>query len=71
MYIANLVGKVHRSKRGGAEQYTIELVKMMLEMIAAGAAPSHVESLMIVFARTVDPDAEIELLPHLRYIQNL
>ena len=43
----------------------------MLEMIATGAAPSTIESLVIIFARTIDPDVKIELLPRLRYIQNI
>ena len=43
----------------------------MLEMIATGAAPSTIESLMIIFTRAVNPEAEIESLPHLIYIQNL
>ena len=43
----------------------------MLEMVATGASPSGIESLMIIFARTVDPDFKIDSLPCLRYIQNL
>ena len=69
--IKELFDKSRRSKRGGASQYNLDLVKMMLEMISTGAAPSTIESLMIIFARTVDPDVEIEELPNGRYICNL
>ena len=44
---------------------------MMLEMIATGAAPSIIGKLMVIFARTVEPDTVIENIPQLRYIQHL
>ena len=46
--IKDLFQKSRLSKLGGTEQYNLELVKMMLEMIATGAAPSTIEFLMCV-----------------------
>ena len=69
--MTELFKEVQKSERGGKRQYRIELVKMMLEMIATGAAPSTIASLVLIFAKTVEPDAEIEALPHLTYVQNL
>ena len=69
--VNDLFARAINSTEGGASQYNTELVKMMLEMIATGASPSEIESLVIIFAHTIDPDVNVESLPHLRYIQNL
>ena len=69
--VNDLFARARKSTKGGASQYNTELVKIMLEMIATGAAPSAIESLMIIFAHTIDPEINIESLPRLRYIQNL
>ena len=69
--VNDLFARAINSTEGGASQYNTELVIMMLEMIDTGAAPSAIESLMIIFARTIDPNVKIELLLHLRYTQNL
>ena len=69
--VNDLFERTRKSTKGGASQYNTELVKIILEMIATGAAPSEIESLVIIFARTIELDDKIESLPRLRYIQNL
>ena len=71
-YFTSISTQVRRGKAGsGSAQYRLTLVKMMLEMIATGAAPSVIGKLIFIFARTINPDVEVNSLPHLRYIQHL
>ena len=65
----SLFTKVQRNK--GGTQYDLPLVKMRVEMIATGAAPSVFNQILFIFAQSVDPDVDVSKLPHLTYLQHL
>ena len=44
---------------------------MMLNMTATGTALPTIESLIVLFPRTIEQNVGIDLLPRLRHVQNL